>query len=228
MEQNELVANYNIKIFGNSCIVTTKQKDNCFIAKTVKLESLIKVFQNTSAKIESPILPLNTLRYQEEGTQVAIILYHEPVRFNATYSSKVYENCIRPGVIIKYTLSVKDGIEKTYTICGTRCFGVLDSPIMFSKNTQLYGLPFPNISSEGYVCWGGNNMGGELKALTGLNSYVLRLFNSPFSGHGFSSQNMRNLGINNPGDLFKYLQNRETFDNQLLEHLGRSFTLGNL
>jgi hypothetical protein len=223
---------FSIKVYGNNCIVDINNnngKGNTI--KTVKLESLVKAFQNTDTKIESPILPLNCIRYQEHGSNISVILYHPPKKFNATCFKDVFEDCIRPGIVIKYILGYKNdpNYGRSYNIQDSRCFGVVDDFGLFSNKTQLFGLPFPNISSEGWVCWGSNSIGGEIRALTGLYVYIDRIFNSPFNSHIFHNALLKNYGINEPRDLFKYIQGRDRFPNELLENLGaKNWTLGKL
>jgi hypothetical protein len=228
---------YNIRVFGTNCIVDITSPSAHGVAegvvrttKTIKLDSLIKAFKNAETKISSPILPVNTIRYQEEGSNVAILLYHEPTTFTATCFGKTYENCCRPGLIMKYILGVEDKGEvgKEYSIHDTKCFGLVDSQMLLNSKSQLYGLPFPNISSEGWICWGSNSIAGKVKSLTGLGMYVNRLFNSPFNDHIFHNALLKNYGINSPEDLFKYIQGKERFPTELLENLGRNFTLGTL
>lgn len=225
----EYKPDFSIKIFGNNCIVDCTNNNNLPIKKTIKLESLLKAFQNTDTNIESPLLPLNCIRYRELGSTVSVVLYHGPRTFTATCSGQTFENCIRPGIIIKYILNVDtDYNGKKYTINDTRCYGVIDDSVLFGNKTQLYGLPFPNISSEGWVCWGSNSVAGEIRALTGLGVFVDRLFNSPFNSHVFHNSLLKAYGIQVPTDLFTFIQNKNKFPTELLENLGANWNLGML
>lgn len=217
----------SIDILPNAAIITYKESNGLTrIVKTVKLESLIKAFQSTDTKLSSPILPSNCIRYEEKGNSVVIILLHEQTRFTATCFGKIYENVLRPNLIMKYTLHKRG---ETYSIGATDCFAIADDPMLISTNTQLYGMPFPNISPSGWICWGNNSIAGNFRSLTGLKVYVERLFKAPFNDHVFNSQFLKNFDINGPAQLFELLQQEsDRFPNQILENLGRQFTLGSI
>jgi len=194
--------------------------------KTVKLESIIKAFSSVNVAIESPILPMNCIKYKEKGNAIDVLLYHEPTRFTATVGNEKFENCLRPGLILKYGLT-KSG-EDSYSISNSACFGVKDPYIMLRNTTRLYGLPFPNIGTGGWICWGSNSAGGTVTSLVGLRSYIERLFSSPFNTHLFNSSLLNNTHqISTPQGLFKYLQTLDRWDDSLFE-TANGVTIGSL
>lgn len=212
------MSNISINIFDNAAQVLHKGN-----VKTIKLESLIKVFSSTESKIETPILPTNTIKYSEKGNSCNIILYHEKSTFTATYSDgTIFENCVRPPMILKYQLNNDNG---TFRISNSSAYGIVDDLLLINDNTQLFGLPFPNISSDGWICWGNNIMSGNIKSLIGLRNYIDRLFIAPFNNHLFNYSFLKNFGINDPKDLFKSLQNIDLMPKHYLENLGRDFKL---
>lgn len=226
-EQIEANKIAHIDILANAAIITYNEQGSFDkkVCKTIKLETLIKAFQTTQTKLVSPILPNNCIKYEEKGNTVIVRLLHEQTKFTATCFGKVYEEVIRPTCLMTYKLN-KQG--ETYSIIGTELFGIIDDPLLISNNTQLYGLPFPNISANGWICWGNNSIAGNFRSLTGLKVYIERLFKAPFNDHVFNTGFLRNFGINGPADLFKYLQGKEKFPNEILENLGTGHTIGSL
>ena len=215
------MSNISINIFDNAAQIINKKE-----VKTVKLESLIKVFSSTESRIETPILPLNTIKYSEKGNSISIILYHEQSIFTATYSDgTIFENCVRPPMVIKYILNNDNG---TFRINNSLAYGVVDDLLLINNDTQLFGLPFPNIGSDGWICWGSNTMSGNLKSLMGLRNYIDRLFMAPFNNHIFNYSFLKNFGISTPQELFKSLQNIPVMPKHYLENLGRDFKLKTL
>ena len=216
-----------IEIYDNtSNIISFKNNErNIKVSKTVKTESLVKAFKDTETSIESPLLPLNTIKYKEKGNTIEIILYYPPANFDATCFDVIYENCIRPGIIMSYKLNQ---IESGFTINKTSCFGVKDDIILLNDNTKLYDLPFPNIGSGGWICWGSNSMSGILKTLMGLNVFINRLFNSPFNNHLFEVSLLKPFGINNVQDFFKFIQNKPVFPPELLINNNSNKTIRSL
>lgn len=224
-----------IEIFDNSSQVTIRDtvsnvhKQELNTVKTVKLESLVKAFQNAETKITTPIIPPNTIKYEEKGNLIYLLLYYEPSHFTATCYKNQYENCARPGLIMKYGLNIEENAQgRTFKICETKCFGVVDDLLLLNENSQLYGLPFPNIGNDGWICWGGNSIGGNFKSLMGIRSYVDRLFKSPFNDHVFNSPLLKNFGISTPESFFTFIQDKPVFPKELLENLGRKYTIGTI
>lgn len=211
-----------IEILDNAAIINCNNQ----AAKTIKLESLVKAFKETDSKIQSPILPIGTIKYSEYGLYKNIIIYIAPSKFNATVGNNVFENCCRPAMLFKVQLSTSNSGD--YIISGTSIFGIKDSYLMLSENTQLFGLPFPNIGSGGHICWGSNSMAGTLKSLMGIPAYIDRLFNSPFNNHLFNTDFLKTFGINTPEKLFEYIKDKDVFPLELLEGLGRNYTLSSL
>lgn len=221
-----------IEIYKELAIITQpvilKEEDNFYknIVKTVKVESLIKAFNETELNIASPILPLNCIKYKESGNSIKVILLHEERHFNAIVSEKIYDNCIRPNLIFVFTLRKDAG--DNYAITNTQAYGIKDSPAIVSDRTILYGLPFPNVGADGWVCWGNNSISGTFKSLVGLRSYCDRFFASPFNNHLFNSYLLKNHNINNHYEFFKYLQNKPMFNYDLMENLGTQRTIGDI
>jgi hypothetical protein len=122
---------------------------------------------------------------------------------------------------------IKDS-NNEYSISGTQAYGVKDSVNIVSDKTILWGLPFPNIGTDGYVCWGSNSVAGKFKSLTSLKVYVERIFNSPFNNHLFYSSGLSPFGINSNHDLFKFLQDKPYFPYEILENLGSKKTIGSI
>ena len=216
--------NITIQIFDTYGIIHHNN-----IAKTVKLENIIKSFSSVNMGIESPILPNNCIKFKEKGNSTCIILYYEPTTFTAHLSNgSVYENVSRPGIIMKFDLG-KNTVTNQYNIQNTNCYGVKDPYIALNDNTRLYGLPYPNISSSGGICWGSNSIGGNFTSLVGLKSYIDRLFTSPFNNHLYNHTFLRSVAnIDGHIELFKFLQDKPHFPIEIFENLGTDFTLGKL
>jgi hypothetical protein len=196
------------------------------VVKTVKLDSLIKAFSETELDIVSPILPPNCIRFREKGNSTVITLLHEEKRFTATVSGIRYENCVRPNMLMVFHLS-KDSTNN-YSIRNSQAFGIKDNPAMISEATVLYGLPFPNIGADGWICWGNNSVAGSFKSLVGLRAYCDRLFAAPFNNHLFNSYGLGVHGISNEHDLFKAIQDKPAFNYDLFENIGQRKTIGDL
>lgn len=194
-----------------------------FTCKTIKLEDLVKAFSGIKVAIKSPLLPQNCIRYSENGNIVTVLLFHEQARFNATVFNNNYENCLRPRMIMKYSLLKAND---SYIMQNSSCFGVKDQFIALNNNTQLYGLPFPNINSSGWICWGSNSSGGNFRSLIGLSLYIDRLFGTPFNNHLYNSSLLKTThGFDGPEALFKYTSDLKEWDDSLFEHIGTSYTL---
>lgn len=209
-------------------LLLSDEKEN--IAKTIKLESLIKAFQTTENKICSPILPYGTIKYIENGNNIEIIVLHKSNKYEMTCNKKIYENCITPNIVIKYILKVTDSgtMGKLYNISETTMFGIRDNVQLIGNGTKLYGLPFPNVDSKGWMCWGANSLSGQISALSGLSNYIDRFFTTPFNGHLFNSSFLSQFGINKPEDLFDKISNADNFPVEYLEHLSSKNVLGGM
>lgn len=209
-----------ITISGNSAIISVEN-----IKKTVKLSTLVNAFKSDNSGYESPILPKNAIRYLERGNKSVLIIYAEPTTFTATVDGKKYENCTRPGLVMSINLnSSKSG----WTINECKCFAVKEDRLMINKDTRVYGLPFPNISDNGWICWGSNSTGGNFQSLTGLGLLIDRLFNSPFNNHVFSSSLFSHLGIKDHHDFFKFIQDKPSFPDELLIKTANALKIGDL
>jgi hypothetical protein len=232
METNINNLPITIEIYRDSAIITEPKvtdpgkKIVQYSVKTIKVESLIKAFNETELDIVSPILPPNCVKYREKGNTTVLALLHEEKVYNATVSGQKYDNCIRPNIVMIYHLR-KDNSEQ-YSIQNTQAFGIKDNPSMIGPNTILYGLPFPNVGADGWVCWGNNSVSGTFKSLVGLKAYCDRLFTSPFNNHLFNAYGLGIHGIRNEHDLFAACQNKANFNYDLLENLGQRKTLGDI
>jgi len=218
------VPKISIDIFDSAANISFNQEFGTEV-KTIKIDSLVKAFNGTDVSIESPILPLNTIQYKEKGNSIIVITAYPQCKFNATYKDIVYENCIRPNLVLKFELNKNNNI---YNISNTICFGLKDDLTLLTSKTKLYDMPFPNIGNGGWVCWGANSISGSLISLTGLNIYINRLFNSPFNNHLFKAGLLNPFGIHNVEDFFKFLQNKETFPREILINTSNNLTLGDL
>jgi hypothetical protein len=207
----------NIKIFRDYAIIQEPLTKKKFLNKTVKLESLTKAFSETEITIASPILPHGCIRYKEKGNEVIVIVFHEGTPFDADCYGNIYTNCIRPNIIMAYYLNVDNGI---YNIKTVKAFGVIDPIGTLNENTRLYGLPFPNVGTDGWVCWGSNSVAGTFTSLVGLRVNYNRFFAMPFNNHLFNSGALGMFGITTPQQLFTAIQDKNVFPNDLLENLG--------
>jgi hypothetical protein len=218
-----------IKVFKNSAIITDSKivGGNVIqkIIKTVKIEDFIKSFREAEMDYTSPILPSNCIKYKEKGNETIVMLLHEEARFNAICGESTYNNCVRPTILMVYHLH-KD--NNNYSISKTEAYGVKDSVNLISANTVLWGLPFPNIGTDGWVCWGSNSVAGTFKTLGGLKAYIERIFNSPFNSHLFNSASLHPYGIRSNHDLFNFLKDKDHFPYEILENLGSSKTVGSI
>ena len=234
----EDVPNITINIFRNSANIIQHSsvlekgysKQNLKETKTIKsikLESLIKAFNETEMNFQSPLLPRNCIKYKEKGNKLNIILLAEPKTYTMTCFGETFENCITPAMIWNFVLTKNDssGVS-TYAISNTEAYGIRDNISMISDHTQLYGLPFPNIGSNGWVCWGSNSVGGNFKSLIGLTGYIDRFFAAPFNDHLFNSYSVRQFGIEGPKQLFASLSGKDIFPTVLFENIGRDKTIG--
>lgn len=212
--KKDIKPSFRIDIFDNTANFTEFNSKKS-IVKTLKIESLVKAFRDTETTIESPLLPLNTIKYKEHGNSIIVLLYYPETKFTAHYSNEVFENCARPNLIMQFVLNKNDNL---YTISKSNCFGVKEKDILINENTKLYGLPFPNIGSGGWICWGSNSMSGSLVSLMGLNVYIDRLFGSPFNTHLFNTVLLKPFGINSPKELFQYLTTVDVFPQAMLEN----------
>lgn len=220
-----------IKVYQDCAMITSEQELGDDVppqktVKTVKIEDFIKAFSEAELDYSSPILPPNCVRYKEKGNQTIVMLLHEETTFTASCGSETYENCIRPNVLMVYYLNKDENAQ--YSISRTEAYGIKDSPNLITANTVLFGLPFPNIGTDGWVCWGSNSISGKFKSLVGLKAYVDRVFNSPFNNHLFNGGSLHPFGIHSNHDLFRYLQGKDHFPYEILENLGNRRTLGSL
>jgi len=220
------MSNVLIEIRENAAIVTHGNGGDSLFKKTVKIESLVKAFQDKGTGINTPVLPVGTIKWQEKGNRAFLFLYSPPVKFDANYKSEVITDCIRPGVIMKFELQVN---KKNFTLSQTFAWAVKDAPMFFNDNTILYNLPFPNVSDSGWVCWGGGSvLSGEFQSLCGLGNYINRLFNAPFNNDLFQGSLFRHVGFDTPLGLFNFLKGKEEFPDQLYVDSGRNYTLGTI
>lgn len=200
---------------------TYSQIDIDGVIKTVKLDSVIKAFSSTKTAIDSPILPKNCIRYKENGNGCTVLVYHEPTKFTATLADDtIVENCVRPGLVVRYQLNKL--ANDNFTLSGSHVFGIKVPYIAVNDNTKLYGLSFPNVSSNGWICWGGMNNSGTFNSLVSLSDYIERFFvGSKFNNHLFSSPGLRILGINGYKEFFQYISNcGDIFPNELYDDIG--------
>lgn len=200
---------------------TYSQLDIDGTIKTVKLESIIKAFSSTKTAIESPILPKNCIKYKEHGSGCIVITYHEQTRFNATLADdSIVENCLRPAHVVKYNMNKVN--DKQFILSGSAAFALKDPYVTINDNTKLYGLPFPNVNSNGWICWGGMNNSGTFNSLVSLNNFIERFWvSSKFNNHLFSSPGLRLLGINGYKEFFQYIANcGDIFPNELYDDIG--------
>lgn len=204
-----------IKVLDNRTHLTT--------SKTVKIQTLIKAFQDQDGGISTPVLPRNTIKYVEKGNKATLFLYGEPTHFKATVGDKIYENCSRPGLVMIIYLNCE---PTGWSMCDSKAFAVKEDRLLLNDHVKLYGLPFPNVSDTGWICWGNNASGGVFASLTGLGMLIDRLFNSPFNNHVFHSGSFRHLGIENHHDFFKYIQDKPFFPEELLLNSVGSPVLG--
>lgn len=215
-----------IQISNNAAILRIPNAKGTFVTKVVKIPTLVKAFQEHAVPLETPILPIGCIKYKEKGNHAIIITYHPEVRWNPKWRDAVYENCVRPAIIMCSTLYVNG--DGSFSLKSTQVFGIKDPSILINDNTRLYRLPFPNIYDNGNVCWGGNSIAGSFKILTGIGQYVDRVFNSNFNSDLFSNSHVRQFGLETPGDVFAYLKDKEAFPQELLRDMGSSYTIRNL
>jgi len=167
----------NIELMGNSAIIRSPSKcGRADAAKTVKITTLVRAFQDQDRGMETPILPKNTLKYVERGNKAIIYVYSEPTHFKATVGDQIYENCSRPGLVMIIELNMEGN---AWSVRDSKIFAIKDDRLLINNETKLYGLPFPNISDDGWICWGSNASGGTFHSLTGLGMLIDRLFGSP-------------------------------------------------
>lgn len=226
-----------IQMMGDVSVVTypyrqTSHEGDCtLISKTIGTKQLVKIFKTSSTRLATPLLPRGTVRYSETGNTGSLTLFHEATSFTLTYdgydSAEIFENVKRPNVIMNFKLSLNK--DNTYYVTDSKCYGVIDSYITLSEMTPLYELPFPNIGGDGYICWGGNKLiNGHFKSLMGFTAFVDILFNSPFNDDLFYGHTSTMYNIKNPKDLFKILQESDTFPEGLLSTSSSSPKLGDL
>lgn len=215
-----------IEICGNHAIITNPGRKGSEDKKTIKIDTLVKAFQEQGTGIATPILPANTVQYKEKGNSAYLVVYFPPAKFDATYRQTKYENCIRPGIIMRYELSVRG--EAGYVLSNTYAWSVKDDPLFFTNDTKLFALPFPNVNDSGWVCWGSNSLSGMFKSLTGLGSYIDRLFNAPFNNDLFQGSLFRHVGFDTPAGLFEFLKDKEQWPEELYVDSGRRPTLGSI
>jgi hypothetical protein len=217
----------NIKLVGNAAFLDipvdghgTRRE-----SKILKVETLCNAFREQEKGIQTPYLPVNTLKYQERGNSSVLYLYSKEQFFNANVGDTVYENCIRPSLILVVFLNQSGG---TYKINDSKCFAVKEDRLLVSDNTRVFGMPFPNISCDGWICWGGSSIGGSFQTLNGLSLLIDRLFNSPFNNHVFNAGPFNHIGIRDHHDFFKYLQNKTRFPEELLLRTVNNMTIGSI
>lgn len=216
----------NIKLVGNSAFLDVPGHGaGERSSKVLKVDTLCNAFRDKDDGIQTPFLPVNTLKYKEKGNNCILYLHSKEAKFTATVGDKKYEDCIRPSLVMIIFLSKQGGV---YNIHDSKCFAVKDDRMLITDSTVLYGMPFPNISCDGWICWGANSTGGNFQSLTGLGMLVDRLFNSPFNNHVFSSSAFRHLEIGSHHDFFKYIQNKERFPEELLLRTVDRVTLGSI
>jgi len=219
--------NIEIKILGNAAVITHPSEGGMCISKTVKLGNLLRCFADMSGGVETPILPENCIKYKEEGNSTILALYHRQAKFTATIDGIKYENCIRPNIVMVYTLTNKGA--GGWSMRDTRAFGILEDRLLVTPGSALLNLPFPNIGGGGWICWGSNSISGTFRSLTGLTMLCDRLFAAPFNNHLYSSAPFKHLGINSHIDFFKYLQNKDNFPTEMLaKNPGRQMVLGDI
>lgn len=220
----------NIELFGDYAIVTSPVspvRNNSTLdifetgvksKKTVSIESLLKVFKDQNVGMKTPILPIGTIRYIEKGTNTEIILFSPESKFVATVGDKKFDS-VRPNLVMKFILRVNNG---TYTISDTRLFAVKENAVLLNDKSKLYALPFPNISDNGWICWGSNGLSGSFTSLMGLPMYIDRLFAAPFNNHLFQGRLFKSLGFDTHVGLFEYLEGKETFPDELYIDVGKN------
>jgi len=214
----------NFAIIDEPEIINIEEKIVRHTVKTVKIETFVKAMSETTIDIVSPILPPNCIRYREKGNEVIVILFHEMAKFSADCQGERFDNCIRPNMVMVYYLNQTNG---SYNIKTVKAYGIAESAGMIGPKTRLYGLPFPNVGSDGWVCWGSNSISGTFNSLVGLRIYVDRFFSTPFNSHLFNSSLLNMHGITGPQELFKALQDKDHFPVEYFENLGNK-TLGDL
>lgn len=215
-----------IQISNNAAILRIPNAKGTFTTKVVKIPTLVKAFQEHAVPLETPIMPVGCIKYKEKGNHAIVITYHPETRFTAKWRDNVYENCVRPAIIMSSTLYVNG--DGSFSLKGSQVFGVKDPAILINDNTRLQRLPFPNIYDNGNVCWGGNSIAGSFKVLTGIGQYVDRIFNSVFNNDLFSNGHVRQFGLETPGDVFNFLKDKETFPQELFREMGSSYTIRSL
>jgi hypothetical protein len=215
-----------VEICGNKAIITSPSHNGSQHKKTLKVDTLVKAFQEQGTGIQSPLLPLGTIKYKEKGNSAILIIYSPPAKFNAQYQSDTFENCIRPGLVMRFNLGVRDN---TYNLIDTYVWAVKEAPLFLNENTPLYALPFPNINDKGWVCWGGTNtLAGSLRSLMGLPVYIDRLFGAPFNNDLFQGALFRHAGFDTPRGLFEFLKDKEEFPESLYVDAGYNTKLGGI
>lgn len=224
----------DIKISNNVALLNISNDIEEMQHKTVKLEDLIQAFQKFGLGVDTPILPRSTIRYRERGGKITLILAYPATKFTAVLQANIdgvetkFENCARPAILMCFELCKNE--DNSFNLTNSNAYGIKEDLLLINLKTPVFNLPFPNIGEDGWICWGGNNVGSRFTSLMGLDSLINILFSSKFNSDLFNRNAFADLGISSPNDFFTYIQGKDIFPDGLFLHSGRraNFTIGDI
>lgn len=155
--------------------------------------------------VKTPILPRNTVFYQEQmnGTQI-VCLEIDRQRIDTIYHKDSYKSVGHPKMLfVFYVNGEKINTCKVYAV----------KDIRLTASTELYRFPFSNVFDNFSTCWP-DLSGFHLKQLNQLETLPLLFLKSPSNDHLFRGKNLR--------ELFSTLQDKD-FNDSLLERTGLTF-----
>lgn len=126
-----------------------------------------------------------------------------PAKF--AFYDDVFDNIGLPGMIFVFSLVNK-------VIRNLRVFAIKDR--LLKEDTDLYAYPFPNVSSNGSVCLGSNNMSDyKIENINNLHSFPSMFFMMPAT-HELRNQNSSGLKVR---PLLNELKDNDFNDDYLIK-----------
>jgi hypothetical protein len=159
-----------LDIYPNIVILTRRESTGSWISYIVETDAVIQAM--TQIPSASGILPPNTLAVGSVNGKPFFVLYRPAMK--------------------KETITIA-GIEKPQTIptppliwggCGTDYrIWALNTPTYPTNDMPVMIAPFPNVSSDGRICWGDSDQRENAKITTIEKMFELFIRGSKFNNH---------------------------------------------
>ncbi|KZE68019.1 hypothetical protein AWM68_17775 [Fictibacillus phosphorivorans] len=124
--------------------------------------------------IPTPLLPTNCLKHvwvNRVGNVHRVYVEVPKKRWDITYHNQAFKDVGFPRMIFRYM--IKNQSVELETIVAVK------DQVLIKEDTPIFHFPFSHVSTEGYVCMGGNKF-PDVKAIQQLGTFHTVFLSSPF------------------------------------------------